>query len=117
MKTINKILTIAVIPLMIIGCSENRRASGQFRTVGYNHFASAKMIADKYCGGIRKFGNNLDFDSDKMNDRYIFCNNGVLYANVSRRLIQGQDNAAELTWDKKDISDLKLARKGEYPSI
>lgn len=119
---IKKTLRNLAIALALAGCGlylcshKTSEAPKRFRTL-VTHFEDARMFANHFHGGVSKrFGADLDFDGDNMNDLYMLTNDGTLYATSSRRLVQGGDNMRERTWTRNDPEILKYAKPGEYES-
>lgn len=101
MKHTRKLNLIGMLGLCIVGCSR-KDIPFEFKTFE-PHFESVKIFANNYGKGIYRFGDDLDFDDDKINDLYVITKDGSLYVTYSRNLIQGRDNSMEKTWYKKEF--------------
>lgn len=114
MNNLSKYVGIGALTLVLAGCGEPPK---KIRTIGPNHFYIPKKIAAIHYGGFIRCGNDLDFDADNMNDLYIITKNGPVLHTLSRRLLDGEDTATDMTWETNDSIALKYTRKGDYPSI
>jgi|GEM_PF-2115383 len=81
-----------------------------------SHFENMKAFAINYGDGLKKFGADLDFDYDNMNDLYFTTNNGKLYHTNSRRFLDGSDNVNERIFSQDEIERLNEVKSGQYSS-
>ena len=109
---------IAVLALTLAaGCSEE--SPDQFityRGMGSDHLEKPRTLARYNHGGVKRQGSDLDIDGDGMNDLFVEANDGTVFHTMSRRLIQGEDDANKRLWYKTNSDVLTHAKKGTHRS-
>ena len=98
------------------GAAESPDQFITYRGMGSNHFERPRNLARHNHGGVKRQGNNLDIDGDRMSDLFVEAEDGTVFHTRSMRIVHGEDDANKRTWFKAGSEVLEHAKKGEYPS-
>ena len=115
---IYKTLLAAAALALAAGCAPGESPS-QFitcRGMGSGHFKHPRLLASSYHNGVKRQGDDLDIDGDRMDDLYVEAVDGTVFHTRSMRFLDADDSASKRTWFKATSDVLKRAKKGEYPS-
>lgn len=107
--TINQIVLGGLIGAIIIGClrvcNYDIRKPRGFTTMK-NHFYGAEVFANAYHNGVKKLGDDFDFDKDGKNDLYLITKDGGLYHTSSKKPWYIPFHTEEKSWRKDDVKIL-----------